>query len=111
LTSIDKETNKKELAMSSLERAYARCSACNTSFYPLWRVEIQQFESLCHVCLPVALKAATDQEDSEDSDLQSMASDVAWKYDTGSLLVDDEYHGYGQDAMGELGYLDSYGEN
>lgn len=33
------------------EKSYARCKACDASFYPYWREEINQFEDLCNFCL------------------------------------------------------------
>lgn len=38
----------------STDKAYARCSACNKSFYPAWRSDIETFEDLCWTCQKVS---------------------------------------------------------
>lgn len=47
---MDEDLNQ-ELLNTEFEKAYARCKACDSSFYPPWREEIKQFEDLCNYCL------------------------------------------------------------
>ena len=38
----------------STDKAYARCKACDRSFYPSWRADIDQYEDLCWSCMKVS---------------------------------------------------------
>lgn len=42
----------------STDKAYARCSGCNRSFFPAWLKEHKEFESLCWSCKKVAQHTA-----------------------------------------------------
>lgn len=54
---------------------YARCKACDTAFYPVWIPQREGFEELCHVCKPIAIKAAFMLEDEDDNFLEGYLID------------------------------------
>lgn len=43
--------------------AYARCKACDSPFYPVWRPEIKQFEELCYDCIQKAYQPYDTDDD------------------------------------------------
>lgn len=45
------------------DKGYARCKACDRSFYPSWSNRLGSFEELCHVCLPLAFSSESDDSD------------------------------------------------
>ena len=99
-------------------RAYARCKACNRRYYPKWNIYRKEFESLCWSCKPIAIAAALTDPVLYDKEY----SPAAWSEHksfvqgyvedkqqlTGDLLDGDEYTEYGEGAMGDLGWFDSY---
>ena len=58
--------------------AYARCKACDASFYPQWRPARQAFEELCPACLKAAF--VLDYYDEDEEYLNSLIQ-MEYKYD------------------------------
>jgi hypothetical protein len=104
-------------------RGYMRCTACDRRFYPRWRPEIEEFEELCWKCLPVAMKSARTDMDTHKTSLDRWGEEASpdelfvegyvmdKPQDYGDLHSEDPYLEYGEGAMGDLGLLDSYGDN
>ena len=116
----------------SKDKSYARCKACDRGFYPRWRKDRKEFEELCWECSSIAIRTAAcdpvlyvKAEDGfrhpdswnfgEGSDQSDRRFVEGWRADKlggakDSELMEDEYHMYGEGAMGELAYFDSYEE-
>jgi len=79
--------------MSELSKnAYARCKACNKSFYPKWKEKFKVFEDLCWRCLPKSEIALVELEQDK-----ALLSRVVQEHDTGvhgDLALEDEYTKY-----------------
>ena len=61
---------------------YARCKACDGAFYPTWLPHQGKFEDLCHVCKPIAIRAAYMIDEEEDKFLEGYLIDkrgVSWE--------------------------------
>lgn len=54
---------------------YARCKACDTPFYPVWRQDIRQFEDLCYDCIQKAHQYYSTEDDVEEI-LNSLLEDL-----------------------------------
>jgi hypothetical protein len=96
---------------------YSRCKACNNKFYPSWDKAHNVYEELCRGCLTVARHAArTDTflyQNSADrwgnETEKFICSYVTDKYgDSDSMLEDDPYYEFGEDAFGDLKLFDDY---
>ena len=101
------------------DKSYARCKACNTSFYPSWNKKAGAFEELCWKCLPISIRAARTDCDlyrtstsrwSEDSDLNFLQGFFEGKEVSPfeNLLEEDPYYEYGEEALGGLDLFDKY---
>ena len=55
------------------KKAYARCRACDTQYYPRWREDIEQFEDMCDTCIPLCYESI-NVESNEQSDMQELYS-------------------------------------
>jgi hypothetical protein len=95
----------KELFMSE-DKNYARCKACDSSFYPAWRKDVGMFEDLCHRCLPIALYAAISDDEyvDEDATIVQRVTEESEVYP--DLYAEDEYLSAGE--WGGLDFLDRY---
>jgi len=110
------------------DKGYARCKACDRRFYPQWRKDRNEFEELCWSCLPAAISAARtdsvlysldadgnpnfnpdtwEQSDTDQAFIDGYLMDKLGGA-SGDMLADDDYHMYGEGAMGDLGFFDSY---
>lgn len=68
---------------------YARCKACDSSFYPAWLSEHNCFEELCYTCKQIALG-----NDTADSELDAIRRELAENY-LPDLQVLSEYDNLG----------------
>jgi hypothetical protein len=87
------------------DRNYARCKACDTPFYPVWREEQGCFEDLCYKCLPIAMYASISDDEYLDEDSVTVQEVVSSqeRHIPDSLWELDDYL---SDSMGDLGLLD-----
>jgi hypothetical protein len=83
-----------------MDTNYARCKACNTSFYPSWDKYKREFEELCTDCLTEARIAAFSDFDDDDNSFV-----MGWVEDKlpSSVTDDDELN---EGAFGNLGLFE-----
>lgn len=103
-------------------KAYARCRACNTQFYPTLYRETGTFEELCSVCKEVSSMTSrvddvlygitgetsekwNPEQDKEDKEyVQEFINEN--QLIQKDLLKEDDYFEFGEEAFGNLGLFD-----
>ena len=83
--------------------SYVRCKACNQTFHPCWRKEIDEFEDLCFICLPASREFDYDDEKQYLNGLLLGTEQVS-----DSELLEDPYYEYGENAFGDLNIFEKH---